>query len=107
MVYGCDQQPVAQPARYVLKCGDAGETLVNLTWSDWGRPTASATGQEVVKDCTPDCASGASVPYPVTVTITGLNSNIYTAMHVSAPLAPSPAEDFVIDLSGPVVVQSH
>lgn len=102
VIYGCDSQPVARPADFLLLCGDGGETLVNLTWSAWGRTSASATGQLVVKSCTPDCADGASIPYVATVTVSGLSGDTYTKMHISAPKAPVPAQNFAVDTEGPV-----
>ncbi|HEX5406381.1 MAG TPA: hypothetical protein VFX16_29250 [Pseudonocardiaceae bacterium] len=103
-IYDCDAQPVERPAQFILLCGDAGETLVHLVWSGWGRTSASATGQVVVKSCTPDCADGTSIPYVATVTITGLSGGIYTKMHLSAPRAPVPAQNFAVDTDGPVAL---
>lgn len=104
VLYGCDAQPVAQPEDFILLCGDAGETLVHLAWSGWGESSASATGQLVVKSCTPDCADGASIPYVATVTVTDLSGGSYTRMHISAPQAPVPAQNFAVDTQGPVTL---
>ncbi|HKN98659.1 MAG TPA: hypothetical protein VJX10_16185 [Pseudonocardiaceae bacterium] len=104
VIYGCDSQPVVRPATFLLLCGDAGEALVDLAWSDWGQTSASATGRIVVKSCTPDCADGASIPYVATVTVTGLFGGGYTKMHISAPRAPVPAQDFAIETDGPRVL---
>jgi hypothetical protein len=103
VIYGCDGQPVVQPAGFVLFCGDAGQALQSLTWSGWGGPTATATGQLREKTCTPNCAVGGTASYSATVTVSGLAGGRYTSMHINAPTAPDPSSDFRLGPNGPVV----
>lgn len=102
VLYGCDMQPVTKPTEFTLLCGDGGAWLQNLTWTGWGLPVASATGELLENDCSPDCAEGTAVPYPATVTLTNLNNGIYTAMNISAPQEPDGGGEFRVDQSGPV-----
>ncbi|MGE7433165.1 MULTISPECIES: hypothetical protein [Kitasatospora] len=106
VIYGCDGQPAARPDSFILLCGDGGERLEGMTWSGWGGSTATATGQVWRKSCVPDCATGNVLPYPATVTVSGLNGGSYGSMRVDAPDSPTPAEEFTLDSSGPRVVQN-
>ena len=58
-----------EPARIILSCGDAGIGLSKLTWSRWGRATATATGTYYENTCTPTCSAGQTVSRPVEVTL--------------------------------------
>ena len=58
-----------EPARIILSCGDAGIGLSKLTWSRWGRGTATATGTYYENTCTPTCSAGHVVSRPVEVTL--------------------------------------
>jgi hypothetical protein len=54
----------------LVVCDTDDITARNLTWSDWGKPTATAKGSATVDLCAyEDCASGdyASVPIGITV----------------------------------------
>ncbi|MFJ2194162.1 hypothetical protein ACIOJE_40565 [Kitasatospora sp. NPDC087861] len=77
-----------------------------MTWSDWGEPTATGTGQLWSKSCVPDCATGNVMPFQATVTVSNLNNGGYRSLHVDAPDSSTPTEDFTIDPSGPLVVQN-
>lgn len=102
VLHGCGGQPVTSPTTFTLACGDGKISLGSLVWSDWGRPTASATGKYLAVGCVPDCASGTEVPYAATVTVSGLLDGGYTVMHISAPHAPSRTADYRLDTQGPV-----
>nr|WP_133995159.1 hypothetical protein [Streptomyces sp. 846.5] len=104
VIYGCDGQPVGQPAGFILACGDGGLALQGLAWSGWGGPTATATGQLRGNTCIPNCAAGGSVSYPATVTVRGLTGGRYTSMHIDAPSARGPSDNFSLGLNGPVDV---
>jgi hypothetical protein len=67
----CDLAPKVKPATIVLLCGDGAEGAKNLRWSDWGGPTAHATGTGWQRDCTPDCATGHDDFYKVSVIASG------------------------------------
>ncbi len=89
----------AEPKTYLLACGDGAVWLQDLAWSDWGTPTAYATGLEMANDCTPDCADGTAIPYSASVTLTDLVDNQYTLMRIVAPGAAWTG-DFTIDSQG-------
>ncbi|WP_157597384.1 hypothetical protein [Streptacidiphilus rugosus] len=103
VIYGCDGQPIGQPPMFILACGDAGAALQSLTWTGWGGPVATATGQLRQNTCVPNCAAGGAVTYPATVTVSGLTSGRYTSMHITAPGAPAPSSDFKLTQNGPVI----
>jgi hypothetical protein len=97
----CSGKPVPQPGEMVLTCADAGWVLDHLTWTDWGRPTASATGEWSEKNCKPNCATGGISEYPVTVTVSSLHGTAYTRMSISAPTSPTPKAEFSLSSTGP------
>ncbi|MFE2140674.1 hypothetical protein ACFXA3_02765 [Streptomyces sp. NPDC059456] len=69
VVIDCFSQARVRPEEYLLACGDGNNRLVGLRWDTWGQRTATATGTDLVNDCTPYCAAGRFRPYPVTVTL--------------------------------------
>ena len=85
----------------VLTCADAGWVLERLKWTDWGRPTASASGEWSEKNCKPNCASGGTSEYPVTVTVSSLHGTAYARMSLSSPTSPSPRAVFALGSTGP------
>jgi hypothetical protein len=106
VVYGCDQKPVTRPAQFTLACGDGTITLSSLTWSNWGQPTATATGTYSLVVCVPSCATGTEVHVGATVTVSGLRGGSYTVMHINAPNAPNaytPTMDYTLSSAGPAV----
>jgi hypothetical protein len=58
------REPVA-----IYFSADAGDIATNLTWSHWSADSALATGTWHYLNCRPNCASGASTPYPVTISL--------------------------------------
>jgi hypothetical protein len=56
----------------IVDSGDGSGYLKDLVWSHWGNPQATATGIQVLNNCTPNCAQGTYVDYPATVTLAGL-----------------------------------
>lgn len=50
--------------------GDAGDIAVDLTWARWNNEQAVAHGTWHYLNCQPNCATGTSTPYPVTITLT-------------------------------------
>jgi hypothetical protein len=58
----------------IMDSGDGSGYLKDLVWSHWGSPQATATGIQVLNNCTPNCAQGTYVDYPATVTLAGLTS---------------------------------
>ncbi|MFJ3175884.1 hypothetical protein ACIPJK_34640 [Streptomyces roseus] len=69
VVVDCSAQAHVRPEEYLLACGDGNNRLVNLRWNSWGQRTATASGTDMVNDCTPYCAAGRFRAYPVTVTL--------------------------------------
>jgi hypothetical protein len=66
----CGSNPQVMPGIVLVVCNTDDITARNLTWSDWGKPTATAKGSATVDLCAyEDCASGdyASVPIGITV----------------------------------------
>ena len=97
-VYSCDRQPVAQPASYILTCGDGGVSLNQLTWSGWGGAQATATGVQIQNSCTPSCAAGSPISGKATVTLSGLSGGHYTKLQVVTAKGTS---GYTIDAAGP------
>ncbi len=63
---------VTRPSSLVLACADANTLLRSLRWSSFGGATARARGNLEVNTCTPNCASGRFVRYPVIVRASGV-----------------------------------
>jgi hypothetical protein len=64
----CDGKPQTRPSSFVLTCADANDALGGMRWVSWGSQ-AFGTGTETINSCTPDCADGKLVPYPVLVAV--------------------------------------
>jgi len=62
----CDGKLQTRPSGFVLTCADANDALGGMHWVSWGTQ-AFGTGTETINSCTPDCADGTLVPYPVLV----------------------------------------
>ncbi|WP_405786753.1 hypothetical protein OG753_01410 [Streptomyces sp. NBC_00029] len=69
VVVDCFSEAQVKPEEYLLACGDGNNRLVDLRWDTWGAQDATATGTDMVNDCTPYCAAGRFRPYPVKVTL--------------------------------------
>jgi hypothetical protein len=69
VVFGLYPSPQVEPDRWFFYA-NAGPYLKDLVWTDWGSPTATATGTYIS-----DCAScGPRQEYPVTVRVDGLRA---------------------------------
>lgn len=44
-------------------------TLEHMQWSSWGGAVASGQGTVAIRGCNPSCASGRTVTFPVTATL--------------------------------------
>ncbi len=64
----CDGKLQTRPSGFVLTCADANDALGAMHWVSWGSQ-AFGTGTETINNCTPDCADGKLVPYPVLVAV--------------------------------------
>ncbi len=57
----------SRPKTLTLTCADANTVLTGLRWRSFGGANALATGTLQTNTCTPNCASGKFVRYPVAV----------------------------------------
>jgi hypothetical protein len=69
VVVNCLFKPQTRPSSFILTCADAGDVLAHLHWVSWGPTAAFATGIEQINDCTPYCAAGKFINYPVLVNL--------------------------------------
>jgi hypothetical protein len=67
VVINCQFKPEVRPSAMILTCADANDVLTGLHWVSWGTSAAFATGIEQINDCTPYCAAGKFINYPVLV----------------------------------------
>lgn len=67
VVVNCLLKPQTRPSSFILTCADANDVLAHLHWVSWGSAAAFATGTEQINDCTPYCAAGKFINYPVLV----------------------------------------
>ncbi|WP_018546540.1 hypothetical protein [Streptomyces sp. LaPpAH-108] len=101
-IIDCWGDPLAEPDSLLLYCGDAGATLYDLVWTDWGSATATARGNVSEKVCQPSCAEGSRATSTATVIVSGLADGRYTLMEVRAPQSSIyPDTFFTLGRSGP------
>jgi hypothetical protein len=67
VVVNCLYKQQTRPSSFILTCADAGDVLAHLRWVSWEPDAAFATGVEQINDCTPYCAAGKFINYPVLV----------------------------------------
>jgi hypothetical protein len=68
VVFTCAGQPQIRPGSFVLTCADDNSSLTGLSWSRWTAGSALGKGTWHINNCTPDCAHGHFLTYPVDVT---------------------------------------
>lgn len=62
----CGTSPQVRPDVVLVDCNTDAITARNLTWSGWGKPTATAKGSAVIDLCAyEDCASGDYTSVPI------------------------------------------
>jgi hypothetical protein len=87
----CGSSPQVRPEVIVVVCNTDDITAENLTWSDWGKPTATARGSATVDLCSyEDCASPDYVSVPLEVTVSRIthcakNARAYSALRYAFP----------------------
>jgi hypothetical protein len=87
----CGSNPQVQPAAIMVVCNTNDITAENLTWSNWGRPTATARGSAVVDLCSyEDCANPDDVSVPIEVTVSKImrcakNAQAYSTLRYTFP----------------------
>jgi hypothetical protein len=69
VVINCLFKPQTRPSSLILTCADANDVLSRLHWVSWAPGAAFATGIEQINNCTPNCAAGKFVNYPVLVNL--------------------------------------
>jgi hypothetical protein len=69
VVVNCAFKQQTRPSSFVLTCADAGDVLAHLHWVSWGSGAAFATGIEQINNCTPNCAAGKFINYPILVNL--------------------------------------
>jgi hypothetical protein len=69
VVVNCAFKQQTRPSSFILTCADAGDVLAHLHWVSWSTDAAFATGVEQINNCTPDCAEGKFINYPVLVNL--------------------------------------
>ncbi|MEU8957587.1 hypothetical protein AB0C93_25150 [Streptomyces sp. NPDC048518] len=80
-------QPLQQPASVALTEYVA---LTELSWRDWGGPTAHATGKLSGAWCLPGCAKK---PYDATLTLSSLERQEHVAYYRRAAVEPKEPEE--------------
>jgi hypothetical protein len=86
-------KPRVKPKRIVLACADFGLYANHFDWRHWGARKARTDGVLHAKDCTPSCAEGRLVDYPVEVilrkikteTCNGITGRFYTKIKLNFP----------------------
>lgn len=87
----CGGSPQVRPDVIVVVCNVNDITAENLTWSDWGKPTATAKGSATVDLCSyEDCASGDYVSVPIDVSVSKImrcakNAQAYSTLRYAFP----------------------
>jgi hypothetical protein len=67
--FDCTHHGQVEPSNYILTCASAGSVLGHLVWKSWAAQQAVATGVHELNNCTPNCAEGKFIDYPVIVTL--------------------------------------
>ena len=64
VLVNCAGTGQVRPAGYDIGCMPSQELVTGLTWTSW-RSTAFGSGTLKVNDCTPTCAQGSYIKYPI------------------------------------------
>ena len=64
VLVNCNGAGQVRPAGYDIGCMPSNELVTGLTWTSW-RSVAFGSGILKVNDCTPTCAQGTYVKYPI------------------------------------------
>jgi hypothetical protein len=87
--------PQVEPPNIVFACADYGIILENITWSSWGRTSATGTGTLVYKTCVPSCAAGGTSTIAGDgITLSGPISTYRGVLYNNAALQPNPFPNF-------------
>ena len=64
-----------KPTTLTTTCADFGIAVQKIKWSKWSADGAEGSGEYVVNDCSPDCASGNLWTTPVKVFLSDLTTD--------------------------------
>jgi len=64
VLVNCKGAGQVRPAGYDIGCMPSNELVTGLTWTSW-RSAAFGSGTLKVNNCTPSCAQGSYVKYPI------------------------------------------
>lgn len=87
----CGSNLQVRPNVVLVDCNTDAITAINLTWSDWGTPTAVARGSATIDLCAyEDCASGDYVSVPIEMIASKIvhcpkNTQAYSTLHYVFP----------------------
>jgi hypothetical protein len=68
VLVNCHGAGQVRPTGYDIGCMPSNELMTGLTWTSW-RSVAFGSGILEVNDCTPTCAQGKYVKYPILVVL--------------------------------------
>ena len=68
VLVNCGGVGQVRPAGYDLGCMPSNELVTGLTWTSW-RSAAFGSGTLEVNNCTPTCAQGKYIKYPILVVL--------------------------------------
>ncbi len=68
VLVNCKGAGQVRPAGYDIGCMPSSELVTRLTWTSW-RSVAFGSGVLEVNNCTPTCAQGRYVKYPILVAL--------------------------------------
>ena len=68
VLVNCGGAGQVRPAGYDIGCMPSQELVTGLTWTSW-RSVAFGSGTLEVNDCTPTCAQGTYIKYPILVVL--------------------------------------
>ena len=68
VLVNCAGAGQVRPARYDIGCMPSSELVAGLKWTSW-HSAAFGSGVLKVNDCTPTCAQGTYVKYPILVVL--------------------------------------
>jgi hypothetical protein len=54
---------------YIAFSGDAGDVVGDIRWSTWTSSHAVGRGGSLIQGCVPDCATGAQIEVPTSITL--------------------------------------
>ena len=87
----CGSTLQVKPDLVLVVCNTNDITARNLTWSDWGEPTATAKGTAVVDLCAfTDCVDADYVSFPIEMTASKIvhcstNARAYSTLRYAFP----------------------